>query len=225
MNKHVIRNLSLLGVALTLCVALLGVGYGHWTDTLTIEGYAVYSDLVIEIVEQETNDPLDHWQDTWNEPPIQGADESILDGFQGSPWRLLKDVGMTDCVLIPDDEGNRTICEFYVYNAYPSYFGKLTLRVMNQSTSAWVQVESADVIYPDTPEYNFSSPPTTLPPWPHPDEFEVQWTNGAWNLPIKIPPGQQTYLGCEVHVLQPAQPGQVYTFRVEFNFAGSSPDP
>ena len=218
MRKHLVRNLTLLCVALTLCVGFISVGYGHWSETLHVDGRAQWTDLYVEIVEQETNDPEGHNY----VPGIPGADESILDGFQGDPFRLGKDVGRTDCVLVDTDEdGYRDTCQFFIYDAYPSYFGKLTLRVTNQG-SAWVQVDSVDVAYLDYPsgEYDFSSPPNILPPWPHPPEYEVQWTNGAWNLPILIPPAQSTYLGCEVHVLQPAVPGSTYSFQVTFHFSG-----
>ena len=222
MKRHLVRNLSVLGVVLTLCVALVGVGYGHWSETLHIDGFAKWSALFVEITQQETNDPVGHWFD-YHDPQVQGADESIMNGFQGSPFRLWKDVGWTDCVLLDtDDDGYRDTCEFTVNNAYPSYFGKLTLRVMNQSTDAWIQVDSVNVEYPASPEFNFDSPPIVMPPWPHPEGFEVQWTNGAWNLPIKIPPGQSTYLGCEIHVLQPDTPNwdTTYVFRIKFNLSG-----
>jgi hypothetical protein len=249
MRKHLLRNLTLLGVVLTLCVGFASVGYGHWSETLHIDGWAQWNDLYIEIVEQETNDPWKHDFDDgdWVLDPdtgqyyytgVLGADESILDGFQGNPFRLWKDVGRTDCVLVDTDEdGYRDTCQFFIYDAYPSYFGKLTLRIKNEG-SAYVQVDSVDVNYtgfegeyyaryddPENPPYtggtcNFSSPDIMTPPWPHPDEFEVQWTNGAWNLPIKIAPGQQTYLGCEVHVLQPAVPGTTYNFTITFHFSG-----
>ena len=233
MRKHLVRNLTLLCVALTLCVGFISVGYGHWSETLHVDGWAQWNDLYVEIVEQETNDPMNHDNDDgeWVQDPdtgqwyytgVLGADESILDGFQGNPFRLWKDVGRTDCVLLDTDgDGYDDTCQFFIYDAYPSYFGKLTLTVMNHG-SAYVQVDSVDVKYLDYPsgEYDFSSPPDMGPPWPHPPEYEVQWTNGAWSLPILIPPGGSTLLGCQVHVLQPAVPGSTYSFQVTFHFSG-----
>jgi hypothetical protein len=221
-----LRNLSLLVAALTVSLTLIGVSYAHWTESLHIDGYAQWSNFYIELTEQETNDPLDHWFD-YHDPPVQGADENIAPGFSGNPYRIWKDVGMTHCDLVDTTgDGLRDTCLFYIYNAYPCYFGKLTMRVTNQSTDAWVYLDSVDVISSDDPSspeypYNYSSPDIILPPWPHPPGFEVQWTNGAWNLPIKIPPGQSTYLGCEVHVLQlPDNQDETYDFQIKFNFSG-----
>lgn len=223
-----IRNLSLLTLALVISLALVGVGYAHWTDSLHIDGKVKVSACYVELAQQETNDPVDHWYD-YHDPKVQGADESIAPGFAGNPWRLWKDVGWTDCELLDtDDDTLRDTCVFTVNNAYPCYFGKLILRVSNQSESAWIQVDSVDVIYgdpndPSDPEhaFDFSSPPIMSPPWPHPAGFEVQWTNGAWNLPIKIPPGQITHLGCDVHVLQlPDNQDTTYDFQIQFHFTG-----
>ena len=215
--KRNLKSLSLLCLALVMCLAGVGVGYGHWSETIDIEGTATVEFLMVEIVEQETNDPRfnpftgDEWV---------SLDESIMPGFTGAPFRLNKDVGWTECELFDtDDDGYRDTCEFRIHNAYPCYFGKLELMVMNLGDQ-WVKVNSVDVIYPDSPEYNWSSPPTMSAPFPHPEAFELKWTNGAWNLPILVPPGETTHLGCYAHVLQPAEQGAEYRFQIVFHFDG-----
>jgi hypothetical protein len=223
MKLHFIRKLSLLGLVMTLCVAGLGIGYAGWFETLNISGTAVVEFMAVEWVEQETNDPPGHNY----VPGIPGADESVMDGFTGPQFRLDKDVGWTECLMLDlDEDGYRETIEFHVHNAYPSYMGKVIGQLMNLG-DMWVQVDSVDVTYPQypgTPEdpypYDYSSPPTMIAPWPHPPEFEVKWINGAYNLPILIPPTETTQLGCMVHILQAAEQNATYTFRVTFHVSG-----
>lgn len=232
------RNLSLLGVVMTLCVAGLGIGYGHWTQTINISGTAIVENMAVEWVGQRTNDPqLLHGH----------IDQTILDGFIGAPFNVNppKDVGWTDCNLILDtgDSLYYTI-EFNVYNAYPGYLGIVTGDIMNEGDLA-VQIDTVDVDYLGyQPEggtyvdyggaYDYTSPPnpyTSLPEPPgvyegwihHPPEFEVKWTNGTTKLPIVIN-GQETIdVSCYVHVLDGAQQNTVYTFRATFHVIGPVP--
>lgn len=216
MKRH-LRNLTLICVVLTVCLAGVAVGYGHWTETLGITGTTVVENLAIVIFEQETNDPPGHNY----VPGIPGADETIMDGFIAViPSRLNKDVGWTECYLFDTDEdGYADTCEFTMQNVYPCYMGKIILTIWNLGDLN-VQIDSVDVIYPETPEFNYSSPPTMKAPWPHPPEFEVKWFNGSLNLPIIIGAGDTTTVGAMVHVLQPAAQNSTYTFQVTFHVSG-----
>jgi hypothetical protein len=218
MNTH-LRRLSLLIAVIVACVAICGAAFGHWTETLTIEGVGCVSEVpCFEWVEQEVNDSPGHTY----VPGIPGADESVADGFSSAPFRLNKDVGWNECFLLDtDDDGLRDTIEFIVHNAYPSYFGKVIGTIYNCGPF-WVQIDAAHISYPQYPgaspdepgPYDWSSPPVMSAPWPHPPEFEVKWANGGHNLPIIIPPGETTFISAMVHILQPAAQDAQYLFRV-----------
>jgi hypothetical protein len=210
-------KLSILFLVLTVCLAAVGAGHGHWSGSLEISGTAKVEQLCVEFVEQETNDPPGHNY----VPGIPGADESIADGFVGNPFRLDKDVGWTECFLFDtDDDGLDDTIEFNIYNAYPCYLGKMIATIGNCGEIP-VQVDSVSVSFPQYPggEYDWTSPPTVAP-WPHPPEFEVKWVNGVANVPIVIPPDEVTLIGVWVHVLQPAAQGAEYTFRMTVHVSG-----
>ena len=218
------KSLSILGLVMTVCLAGLGIGYAGWFETINISGTAIVEFMAVEWVEQETNDPPGH---NYADSGILGADESVMPGFIGPQFRLDKDVGWTECFMLDlDGDEYRETIEFHVYNAYPSYMGKVIGQLMNLG-DMWVQVDSVDVTYPQYGGlYDYSSPPTPLVgPWPHPPEFEVVWIDGAWNLPILIPPGQTSALGCQVHILQAAEQNAEYTFRVTFHVSGPAVPP
>ena len=220
--KFNFRNLSILGLVLTVCLAGLGIGYAGWFETLNISGTAVVEFMAVEWTDQETNDPPNHNYVAG----IPGADESTMDVFIPPDFRLDKDVGWTHCEMLDlDGDGYRETIEFNVHNAYPSYLGKLVGHLTNLGDMG-VQVDSVDVTYPGYGGlYDYSSPPTKEIPWPHPPEFEVIWTNGSYNLPIYIPPMQETLLGCKVHVLQAAEQNAEYTFRITFHVSGPASPP
>ena len=225
------KKITLLGLVMTLCLAGLGVGYAGWFETINISGTAIVEFMAVEWIEQETNDPEgmpqlydpDGIHNNGDEIWIIGADESVLEGFIGDPFRLNKDVGRTECILRDLDEDTfRETIEFNIYNAYPCYYGKLIGQLKNKG-SAWIQVDTITVTYPDYPEFNFTIP-TTAPvpgPWPHPPGFEVKWSDGSI-LPIKIGPYEypEKAMLCHVHILQAAEQGAVYRFNMTFNISG-----
>jgi len=214
--KFNFKSLSILGLAMTVCLAGLGIGYAGWFETINISGTAVVEFMAVEWLEQETNDPVG------NIVPghVNGADESILDDFVGDPFRLNKDVGWTECIMLDtDSDGYRDTIEFTVHNGYPCYFGKLIGWLKNKG-DMWLQIDSVTVTYPDYPQYNYTCPPTGVSgPWPHPAEFEVGWMDGGV-MPILIAPNGNKMLACIVHIRQAAAQGAVYRFNVTFHVSG-----
>lgn len=243
MKKKHIRNLSLMCVVLTICLALIGTAFGHWASTLKITGTTIVENMAIEVVNQLTNDPMNHDNDDgiWVDgvyTGVLGNDETIEDGFvSGSEDWTGKDVGRTDCFLVDTDgDSFDDTVDFYIYNAYPCYFAKLGIWVENKGDLD-VQVDRVDIIFPDDgltfiylPLDDEGKPvegATKSPPWPtnkgmlNPDgEFEVKWTNGIGNLPIGLDAGTETQFGCMVHILQPASQNAVYHFQVKFYISG-----
>ncbi len=229
-----IRRLSLLIIVLTVCVAIVGAGYGHWSESLTIDGQGcVFGELCYEWVEQEVNDYPGH-----PGGPVPGADETIGDGFTEPRFFLDKDVGWNECFLIDTDgDGLRDTIEFRVHNAYPSYFGKVVGTLWNCSDVP-ILIDAVYVTYPQYPgdpygPYDWVSyqgsetppPPPPIvnaPPFPHPPEFEVQWMNGAWTLPIVVPAKGSKLFGAGVHILQPAAQGAEYVFRVSIRVSAAT---
>ncbi len=215
--KRSYGKVSLLFIALTVCLAVVGSAYGHWSDFLNITGTAKVEFLCVEFVQQETNDPPGHNYGG----PVPGADESIADGFIGAPFRLDKDVGWTWCDLFDlDGDGLRETIEFEVHNAYPSYYGKMIATIHNCG-SVPVQIDGVSVTYPQYPggEYDWDTPPTG-PPWPHPPGFEVGWLDGLENVPKIIPPDGKVLIASIVHVLQEAEQGAEYTYRMTIHVSG-----
>jgi len=214
--KRRFGKLTLLFVALIVCLAVVGVAYGHWSKSLEISGTVKVEAMCVEFVEQEVNDSIGNPLVT---PP--GADESIADGFIGAPFRLDKDVGWNECFLFDTDgDGFDDTIEFRCYNTYPSYFGKMLATIHNCGGVA-IEIDSISVTFPQYPsgEYDWTSPPTDGP-WPHPPEFEVKWIDGMVNLPKVIPPDELVVIGSLVHVLQEADQGADYTFRMTIHVSG-----
>ncbi len=235
--KFNFKSLSLLCIAMTLCVAGLGIGYGGWTETINISGTVIVENMVVEWYEQHTNDPYNGQNNaTLARPPYERSlhpditMDPRVDWFTAEKEYETKDVGWTWCQMLDSDDPDTYLdtIVFEVHNAYPGYLGEFWALVKNRGGLP-VQVDSVNVTYMKkvgevwVEDMSYSNNVSDTSSFNHPPEFEVRWTNGAHALPIKIgsdSPGNTTTLGCDVHVLEAATQGATYRFRVTFNFSG-----
>jgi len=220
LKKH-IKNLSLLCVVLAVCVAVVGTGFGHWPETLKIDGTATVQDCSIKIIQQWTNDSVNH---PYDGGVVLGNDYSIADGFAGDKFFTGKDVGCTDCTLVVSPGGtDYDTCLFTVTNAYPGYLGEVEIKVKNTG-SMDVELYQVDIIFlgdPTDPSDDVLHQMGCFPDFCRYDtEYELAWSNGGSSLPVGLNAGGIAGFTAWVHMMDLAAQDTAYYFQVKFHFRG-----
>ena len=104
------KKVGLLGLVLVLCLAVVGVGYAHWTKNLHIDG-TVHTGTFDAELSQGTpydNEPTDR-------DPITNE--------------LIKDVGIPSCELLPLESEKPDTVKLTIEKAYPGYIATFPLDV------------------------------------------------------------------------------------------------
>lgn len=95
------KKIGLLGLVLVLCLAVVGVGYAHWSKTLVINGTVETGTFNLEMSQYDSVDNED-----------------------------IKDVGMQSCMLVDlDGDGVYDAVDLMIENAYPSYEARFLLDI------------------------------------------------------------------------------------------------
>ena len=81
------KKIGLLCLALVLALGTLGVGYAMWTDTVLIDGEVTTGDLILGVVDVETNDPDNGTADPQCPPGDnrEGKDVAYFTSVNGEP--------------------------------------------------------------------------------------------------------------------------------------------
>jgi hypothetical protein len=100
------KKIGVLGLVLVLCLAVVGVGYAHWTKTLVIDGTVTTGTFNLEMSQEASAD-----------------NEST------------KDVGVQSCELVDlDGDGVMDMVNITIDNAYPSYEAYFLLDIHSLGT-------------------------------------------------------------------------------------------
>ena len=126
------KKIGLLSLALVLALGSLGIGYAHWTDTLTIDG-----DINTGWVDVNFHSQLDNDLDD-NDPNVAGSWQMTALGsmiWQGT--RYDKDVAKTSSTFSswvgPWTSSNVTgnSAKMIITDGYPSYWGSVIWDIQN----------------------------------------------------------------------------------------------
>lgn len=116
MRSHTLPVL-LLGIGILMLLASVGVAYGLWSETLTVDGTVYTGEVYGEWTSCICNDNgLDPLPDPWPYP---------------YPRPVRKDVGSTRCVI---DQSDPRVLHLTVDNGYPSYWGNCEVHLANTGT-------------------------------------------------------------------------------------------
>jgi hypothetical protein len=176
---------------LLLALGSLGVGFGLWSKTLTIEG-SVHTG---EVDARWTGASCTEFH-TWPDLPSSPADQGELLG---------KDVGDWDISVDPQDD---QILHFTIWNGYPSYAVDCqvhfevegTIPVIVRGTAIWPGPELTNCTLSGSNNKTLVC-----------DQLTVIFTD---NLGSQLHPGDEAASSLTVHVEQPAQENDLYTFDV-----------
>jgi hypothetical protein len=240
MNKSA-KKLIIVLMSLTVCLAGLAVGYGHWQDSLNINAttYAAVSGPCLGFVQVTTDDQGPPLQ---NAPPDGLRDHTIVSpiALNLPTYQLMnKDVGWTnawteDPMLECGDAWDVITVE--VHNAYPSYSSATTITMQNVGTyNVIIDTTSTSPLDPaPLPEELVAPPgwhfayyqfdqhtkcgflfpgddPVPGETWEEDAVLDVCWFNFEGE---QLVPGQATAAELKLHVLQPAEQDAVYNFGV-----------
>jgi hypothetical protein len=182
--------LGLVAVLLLIALASLGVVYGLWSKTLTIEGTVNTGRLHARwdgVICSEFHD--------WPWPP------------EGTGEVLGKDVGSTDAYIDPND--NNTM-HLVIENGYPSYSVDCEVEYVNDGTIPWII--RGTTILPLSPNLHncvlTGNQTKTLTC----DELTVILVDGVGS---QIDPGDGVASSVRVHVEQPAEQNAEYLFAIQ----------
>ena len=190
-NKAAGPLLTGLAVVLLLALALLGVGYGLWSKTLTIEGQVHTGE-----VDAAWTSAGCFELNSWPNPPDVEADYGELLG---------KDVGDWDIEIDPQDD---QILRFTIVNGYPSYAVDCQVHFAVEGTIPVIVLGTSVSPGDDLTNCTLSgSNEKTLAC----DQLTVIFTD---NLGTQLHPGDKAASSLTVHVEQPAAENGLYTFDV-----------
>lgn len=129
---------------------MTGIGYAHWSETLTIGGTVNTGEVDVEFLVdpsyEYTGLPYKYYDGSWDKAGecdpdwfhgSQGPDygTNTLGGPVGTTARLDKDVAETSYTLVDTDgDGDFDKIDVTVTNAYPGYVGGITYRIHNCGT-------------------------------------------------------------------------------------------
>jgi len=130
------KKVGLLGLVLVLCLAVVGVGYAHWTKDLSIDGTVVTGTFDAEMSQGTPTD---------NEP-------------------VEKDVAEPTCTLADrDNDGVNEAVDLLIVNAYPSYeatfpldvhcIGSVPLHINDISITCQDPFLDVQIVDPDTGQF------------------------------------------------------------------------
>jgi len=183
----------LLALLLVLALASLGLGYGLWSKTLTIDGTVNTGTVHAKWTAAVTTDPP-------GSPDLK--DESGA--------RYDKDVGMLECTI---DDIDPEILHYTIHDGYPSYYADCEVEWTNDGT---IPVDVADLRA--GPE---GGPLVSIPfdEWVDLDldddglnDINLKVVNG---LLVQIDPGKKDAYSVWVHVKQDAPQDAVLGFDIE----------
>jgi hypothetical protein len=187
------RNLPLgaLLMLMVLALASLGVGYGLWSETLTIRG------------EVHTGEVDARWVtagcfefNSWPALPTAPEDYGEAEG---------KDVGQWKISIDPDDD---QILHFEITNGYPSYAVDCQVHFLVEGTIPVIVRGTAIGAGPELTGCTLTGDnKKTL----QCDQLTVIFTD---NLGSQLHPGDEAASSLTVHVEQPADENAVYEFDV-----------
>ena len=204
-----IGKVAVVFVVLMVALAGIGVGYAHWSQTLTIEGTVKTGELDWEFSSFLILDP-------W-EGPGPPPDYHCNDGFTGSPYLDPdgKNVGWATGVLVDSDgDTDNDTLELTLHNVYPCYFNSISVYVHNNGS---IPLIIERVIISSAYETH------TLTAIGYValdldgdglDDIEIQWGN---NFGLQLEPCQtpDPEISFWIHVLQAAPQGETLSFTME----------
>lgn len=142
------RKAGLVTLTVMLALALAGLGYAAWTETIAASGTVNTGEVDVEFLVQERYQYPDgkYYDGSWdkqgeNDPDWfnggQGPDygSTTPEGPRGTSARLDRDVAMTTYEPV-DTDGDGDIDQLRVtlHNAYPGYVGGMTFRIKNNGS-------------------------------------------------------------------------------------------
>ncbi len=246
------KKIGILALALVMALGALGVGYAHWTDTLTIDGNIDNGWVDVNFASQLDNDASD------NDPNVAG-EWRFPSG--ATPWwngtREDKNVASTTSTFVDwigpwaADNATGNSATISIASGYPSYWGsvlwdienngnipvelwKVNLTAVNGPGDAWGAGRFPIALLIGTRYYVDADTPGHIhaEPLDDGDDFsfilsahnteQLDPYTSAWGLP-------KGYLDITVHVEQDSQMKTRYEFTIEYVFANwnevPTPDP
>lgn len=190
-------------MVLMVALAGIGVGYAHWSQTLTIEGTVNTGELDWEFwsgvsIDPQTPETLDwHCNDGFTVPPIPPF------------WQGDKNVGYTTTVLVDTDlDGDFDRLEVALHNVYPSYFNDISYWVHNNGSIPLI----IDRVIIDGQEFTAPFYVSLDLNGDALDDVEIQYGN---NFGDQLEPCDFREISFWIHVLQAAPQGESLTFTME----------
>jgi hypothetical protein len=189
--RNVTRAIPVLSVVLLVFLGTIGVGYGLWAKTLSIEGVVHTGDVDARWVSGICSE-----FNSWPAFPARPEDIGEAEG---------KDVGSW---TIEIDEEDDQILHFTIENGYPSYAVDCqvhfevegTIPVIVRGTAVWPGPELTNCTLSGSNKKTLVC-----------DQLTVIFTD---NLNTQLHPGDEAASSLTVHVEQPAAQNELYTFDV-----------
>jgi predicted ribosomally synthesized peptide with SipW-like signal peptide len=107
--------------ALMVALAMTGVAFAWWTETLTIQGTISTGELDVEFTNIQSNDS-----------------GTSLDPIKVDGQRVTSGYNVATCVAVgedgPDGDGDLSKITVTITNAYPCYYPQVTFKVKNGGT-------------------------------------------------------------------------------------------
>jgi len=182
--------LGALALCLLLTLATIGVVWGLWSKTLSIEGTV------------QTGRLHARW------------DGAICSEFFDWPWPpegngevLGKDVGHTTVSIDPNDNN---VLNLVIDNGYPSYAIDCEVEYINDGTIPWI-IRGFDIMAVSPNLTNCVLTGTTNNKTLTCDQLTVVFVDGVGS---QIDPGDRVASSLRVHIEQPAAQGTEYLFKV-----------
>ena len=181
-------SLGIVAMLLVLALGALGVVYGLWSQTLTVQGVVSTGTLHARWTGAICSEFFD-----WPWPP-EGLGE--VEG---------KDVGSTTAVVDPNDD---TVLNVVIENGYPSYAVDCEVEFENDGSVPWIVRGIAIEPGPNLTNCTFAGTQTVTMSC---DQLTVVYADGIGS---QVDPGDGLGSSLRVHVEQPAEMGATYEFQV-----------
>jgi hypothetical protein len=197
------KKLGMLALMLLVGMAILGLGYAKWSETLTIDGTVNTGEVDWEFSSFSILDSL--------APPNEEPDYNTADGFVGDFWQVDKNVGWAEGELVDSDgDGDKDTFALTFYNVYPSYFNEISVYAHNNGTIPIiidrVLINGTELKKSPTPVVKLDLTNDGKP------DVEVWWGNG---FGVQLEPSNRSpEMSFWFHVLQDAPEGETLHFNI-----------
>ncbi len=203
------KKILVLSIILLISLALLGLGYGRWTEMLNINGTVNTGEVDWEFISCSVLDkyaPPPYY-------PTTTPDYNAYDGFDPPVYfEVDKNVGWGAYELIDTDEdGDKDTANVNLNNVYPSYFNEVNLRAKNNGTVPIiidrVLINGHEIRKEPTPVIKLDLNGDSK------YDVEIWWTDG---FGTQIHPGDYSpTMTFWFHVLQDAPEGASLNFKIQ----------